>query len=137
MRYLFIGIIFLVMSCNGHAGKEQAKNDTANLQEYVGPPMDLEVVTPKSKVTKVADENDSAFLSITILKTSIKVKVRDKAAALKNGQELDEFITTNKSLIDPNKIVLGYNHDGSYAIFKSVIDVIQKHDYYRIRIAIK
>lgn len=118
MRYLFLGIIFFAMACSG-------------------PPSQVEVVTPKSVVTRVADDNDSTIFSITILEKSFDVKVRDKAAILKNEKELNEFIELNKSLIDPARIKLISDRNAPYERFKSVIEVMKKHEYYKFSMITK
>jgi len=113
MRLFIWGIIFFAMACNSQT-----------------PSSPVEVVAPKSVVTRI-NENDSTFFSIKVLGNSFDVKLHDKTANCKNGKELDAFIEKNKSLIDPNKIKVIADRNTPYPKFKSVIDALKKHEYYK------
>ena len=110
MRYLFIAILFFAAGCSGR-------------QEP------LVIKIPKSVVTKVDNENDSTFLTITIFENRIETKIRDKSANLKNAKEVDDFIAKNKSLINPNKIIFSAPDNVPYDKFKSIIEVFKKYEY--------
>jgi biopolymer transport protein ExbD len=114
MRYFFIVITFFVTACSGQ-------------------PKPIVIQTPKSVVTKVDNEKDSTYLSITIFENRIETKVRDKHANLKNGKEVDDFIAKNKSLIDPNKIILSAPAKMPYEKFKSIIEVFKKYEYFKFQ----
>ena len=114
MRFPLLVIIFFVTACSGQ-------------------PKPLVIQTPKSVVTKVDNEKDSTYLSITIFENRIETKVRDKHANLKNGKEVEGFIEVNRSLIDPNKIILSAPANMPYEKFKSIMEVFKKYEYFKFQ----
>jgi biopolymer transport protein ExbD len=105
-----------------------------NYQEYFNPPSEpVTIETPKTVTTRVVDEDDSTYLSITIFENRIETKIRDKSANLKNVREVNDFVEKNKLLIDSNKIILSAPANMPSEKFKSIIEVFKKYGYYKFQ----
>lgn len=103
-----------------------------NYQEYFKPPQPITYQTPTETRT-ISKPYDSSYFSIKILDDSLELSLLNKKHTIKSFSEVDQYITINKSLINPSKIVLFANANASYEKFKPVIDILRKHEYYRFK----
>lgn len=114
MRYLIVSIILFGAAC----GYQPAK--------------DTVVEVPVSDST--TPEEDSTYLSVTVLDSTFKLKLQDKAATVRDAAGVNDFIAENKAVIDSDRITI---HTGNipFEKYKPVIEVMSKHGYRKFRMA--
>lgn len=115
MRYFLLNIILLAVGCGFQPAKETV------------------VETPASESTVVVD--DSTCLSVTVLDSTVELKLFDKAAIVKDVAGVNDFITANKALIDANRITLHAADNIPFEKYKPVIEAISKNGYHKFRMA--
>jgi hypothetical protein len=96
------------------------------------PAKEVVVVAPGSESTAPTD--DSTYLSVTVLDSTFKLKVLDKAATVRDAAGVNDFIAANRSMIDSDRITI---HTGNipFEKYKPVIEVMSKHGYRKFRMA--
>lgn len=103
-----------------------------NFDSYFKPAEPIEIEQP-TIITKTIDTNDSTYFSLTILNDNFEAKLLNKKEILKNSSEVDKFIEDNKSLIDPNKILVVGNSKVSYEKMKPILEILKKYQYYKFQ----
>lgn len=113
MRYFIVSIIFFVVACQSRQ-------------------KEIVVIAPVSESTVPAD--DSTYLSVTVLDSTFKLQVLDKAATVRDAAGVNDFIAENKAVIDSDRITI---HTGNipFEKYKPVIEVMSKHGYRKFRMA--
>jgi hypothetical protein len=91
--------------------------------------------TINSSQLKLKDIDSSCF-SIFIASDHYQARIQNKITKVKTKSELDEFIRTNKTLIDPKKVYVIGNADIKYERFKPVIELIKKYEFYGFKMIV-
>ncbi|HAD13893.1 MAG TPA: hypothetical protein DCF33_15815, partial [Saprospirales bacterium] len=104
-----------------------------NYKEYFQPPEPITIQTPRVTTITVPDI-DSSFFTIEILNNGFLLTLLNKKQTVKDSNEVDRFITANKSLINANKIKIVSNANVPYEKFKPVLDVFSKNEYYKYKL---
>ncbi len=114
MRNFIVGLMLLGAAC----GYQPAK--------------DTVIEVPVADST--APDEDSTYLSVTVLDSTFKLKVQDKAATVRDAAGVNEFIAANRAMIDSDRITI---HTGNvpFEKYKPVIEVMSKHGYRKFRMA--
>ncbi|MDQ3682099.1 MAG: hypothetical protein M3352_03375 [Bacteroidota bacterium] len=77
------------------------------------------------------DYNNTSFLTVTFLNENLIIVHLHKSDTLKNTEELDKYLTKNKLRINTKKIFIRSSSETSYNSFKPIMDILQKHEYYK------
>jgi biopolymer transport protein ExbD len=104
-----------------------------NYKKYFKPPEPITTQTP-TVTTRTIPDNDSTFLSIEVLNSGFQLTLLNKEQMAKGSDEVDKFISANKSLIDTNKIKIVSKVNVPYEKFKAILDVLRKHEYYKYKL---
>jgi hypothetical protein len=96
------------------------------------PAKDAVVEVPVSESTTPGE--DSSYLSVTVLDSTFRLKLYDKAATVRDAAGVNEFIAANRAVIDSDRITI---HTGNipFEKYKPVIEVMSKHGYRKFRMA--
>lgn len=101
-------------------------------QNKANMPVAIEVPTSVKPVTINTD--DSSYFLLKILNNGIQANLAGKRALITDSIKLDEFIAQNKSLINPNKILLKGNlNNAGYAKFKMAVAVLKRYNYLKFQ----
>jgi biopolymer transport protein ExbD len=87
--------------------------------------------------TKTVNANDSSYFSLTILNDSFEANFLNKKKVFKSSSEVDRFIQDNKTLINPNKILIIGNAKVSYEKMKPILEILKKYEYYKFQMVTK
>jgi len=105
-----------------------------NVQQYFTPPEPVSIQTP-SRVVSPLDKNDSTYFSITILGKGVDVKLFGQETKFKTTNDLDSFITAHKQ--DIKKIIIIARREVPDDKFKSVLEILKKHEFYKFNLVTK
>lgn len=100
-----------------------------NTDQYLTP-IESKVVQAPPVVETSSKLNDSSFLYIDLLRSSIQVKLKGKESKLKNTADLEEYIATHKQEIKEAIISVEKGLTGS--TFKEVLEILYKLEIYKI-----
>jgi hypothetical protein len=129
MRYLSFALLFLAINCSGQEKPIVDTSKSFDLQPVI---VQQPIVT-----TKTTKSDDSTYFSINIFNDRFEAKILNKKLVAKNYIQIDEFIKKNKSIIDPNKILIIGNSKAPYERFKSILEVFKKYNYYKFQLLTK
>jgi biopolymer transport protein ExbD len=107
-----------------------------NFDSYFKPSEPITIEQP-TITTKTVDANDSSYFSLTILNESFEADFLNKKQVFKSSSEVDRFIQDNKTLINPNKILIIGNAKVSYEKMKSILEILKKYEYYKFQMVTK
>jgi len=107
-----------------------------NFDSYFKPSEPITIEQP-TITTKTVDANDSSYFSITILNDSFETNFLTKKRVLKSSSEVDRFIQDNKTLINPNKILIIGNSKVSFEKMKPILEILKKYGYYKFQMVTK
>jgi len=107
-----------------------------NFDSYFKPsePITIEQTTI---TTKTVDVNDSSYFSLTILNDSFVANFLNNKKVFKSSSEVDRFIQDNKTLINPNKILIIGGAKVSYEKMKPILEILKKYEYYKFQMVTK
>jgi biopolymer transport protein ExbD len=104
-----------------------------NYKKYFKPPESIAIQAP-TVMTQTVPDNDSTVLSVEVLNSGFHITLLNKEQKAKDGEEVDRFICANKLLIDSNKIKIVSDASVPYEKFKTIVDVLRKHGYYKYKL---
>jgi biopolymer transport protein ExbD len=116
-QHFLTGIILLSTSC-------QSQTNAVPIQ------------TPITTI-KTIDARDSTYFSLTLLKDGVDAAIFQKKEHLKDSAAIENFIQSNQSLINSNKILIIGEAKTSYNNFKTIMAILKRRNYLKFQMIAK
>jgi len=85
-------------------------------------------------ITAFQQPIDGTALNFTVEHDSVTVQVGRWKIKSKKAAEMNRFVDTHIKAIDPNKIFIYGDGQAKYPSFRSVIEVLKKHDWLKFKL---
>ncbi len=100
-----------------------------NYDSYFKTSSPIEFKQPTSNSKLAFDINDSSNFTITITENGYVTKILNKKEFLNSGEEIDNFIDKNKSIIDKHKIFVVSKVENPKNKMDCIVLILKKHNY--------